>query len=77
MEFLSGLRNAWKFFGGGTVDEAWATDEVAFEEHFGASYESFEERVAALDQGNAQLYEQTLEVNPEAAITWVFFITSD
>ena len=75
MEFLDSLRKAWRFFGGDHVDEAWATDEVAFEEHFGASYEAFEEKVASLDQAHATLYERTLEVNPEAAITWVFFVT--
>jgi hypothetical protein len=76
MEFLDSLRAAWKFFGGSHVDEPWATDEAAFEEHFGASYEDFEARVASLDQAHTQLYERTLEVNPEAAITWVFFTTS-
>lgn len=75
MEFLDGLRRAWSFFGGGPVDEAWATDEIAFEEHFGQSYDEFEARVASLDQAHTALYEKTLEVNPEAAITWVFFIT--
>lgn len=76
MDFLDSLRAAWKFFGGNQVNELWATNEDAFEEHFSASYEEFETRLASLDQGRAQLYEKTLEVNPEAAITWVFFTTS-
>jgi hypothetical protein len=77
MEFLDSLKKAWRFFGGGGVNEPWATDEAAFEEHFGTSYEDFEERVASLDQAHTQLYEKTLEVNPEAAVVWVYFLTSD
>lgn len=79
MEFLDSLRKALKFFGGGSghVKEAWASDEAAFEDHFHASYGDFQDRLSMLDSANTQLYEKTLEVNPEAAVTWVFFVTSD
>lgn len=76
MEFLEALRKAWHLFGGGRFNEPWASDETAFEEHFGVSYAEFEERLASLDQANSQLYERTLQTNPEAAIVWVFYITS-
>ena len=76
MEFLDSLRKALKFFKGGHIEEGWATNEAAFEEHFHVSYADFQERVASLDFARTQLYEKTLEVNPEAAITWIFFVTS-
>lgn len=76
MQILDALKAAWSIFGGRTVAEAWATSEAAFEEHFEAPYEEFEARVSQLDQAHSALYEQTLEINPEAAICWVFFITS-
>jgi hypothetical protein len=74
MQILEALRVAWHLVSGGEVDEPWANDEQAFEEHFGRSYEEFERLIGALDQANSQLYEKTLEVNPEAAVTWVFFL---
>ena len=76
MQLLDALRTAWGILGGSSVKEAWATDEGAFEEHFETSYQEFEGRLHGLDQAHSALYEQTLEVNPEAAICWVFFITS-
>lgn len=54
---------------------AWAEDEHAFFEHFGQTYSTFTELVDHLDQAHSELYAKTLEVNPEAAVTWVFFLS--
>ena len=75
MQILDALKAAWSLIKGGGVDEPWAGDEQAFEEHFGRTYEEFEQLLSELDQGNSQLYEKTLEINPEAAVVWVFFIS--
>ncbi len=74
MEFLDTLRGALRYLRGGEV-EAWAESEENFEEHFGRSYEEFVEILLHLDQAHSQLYESTKTVNPEAAVTWVFFIS--
>jgi hypothetical protein len=53
------------------VDEPWARDEIAFEQHFGASYEEFATKVTLLGSDQHARYTATLKVNPEAAIVWV------
>lgn len=53
------------------TDEPWARDEGLFEEHFGMPYEAFVERVPMLSADQAKRYEDTLKVNPEAAVLWV------
>jgi len=75
MEILDALRGALRYLRGEEV-EPWATSEEAFEDHFGASYHDFAERLANLDQAHSQLYEKTKNVNPEAAVAWIFFVTS-
>jgi len=74
---LDALRKALAFLGRSEVEEPWAQDEQSFEEHFGRSFQEFEERMTYLDRARGELYERTVEVNPEAAIAWVFFVTSD
>lgn len=69
---LDALRRAWGLLQSKPV-EPWAADEGAFYEHFGYLYPDFAELVSALDQANNQLYEKTLEVNPEAAVAWVLW----
>jgi hypothetical protein len=53
------------------VDEPWARDEVAFENHFGASYMELVEKLPLLSSDQHARYEATLKVNPEAAVLWV------
>jgi len=66
------VRKALSFFGGGAAsDESWATDEAAFEQHFGVPYEAFEEIVTHLSREQENLLHATLEVNPEAAVLWI------
>lgn len=57
----------------GTPDsgEPWATDEVAFELHFGSSYAYFTEVLRHLDDEQSVRFAETMEVNPEAAVLWV------
>jgi hypothetical protein len=49
----------------------WLSDEDAFCRHFGVPYEDFAEVASCLDQGQRDLLDRTLEVNPEAAVLWV------
>ena len=74
MKLLEGLRRAIEFLEGETA-EAWATDEDTFEDHFQIPYEEFGERLSLLDLKNSQIYQRTLEANPEAAVLWVLFVT--
>lgn len=53
------------------INEPWARDEVAFADHFGASYEEFAQKVTLLGADQHARYEATLRVNPEAAVLWV------
>lgn len=76
LQLLGYLGKALDFLGGGKANEPWMNDEQAFEERFGFPYEEFASRVSELDQAHNDLYEKTLEVNPEAAVTWVFWLTS-
>jgi hypothetical protein len=73
---LEALRSAWDLVAGNKTEvlEAWAEDELVFEEHFGVPYEEFDEKLHMLDRGQFELYEKTLKINPEAAVTWVFFL---
>lgn len=73
---LDALRSAWDFVSGDKTEvlEDWAEDEGAFEDHFGISYESFNEKLHTLDRARFDLYEKTLKVNPEAAVIWVFHL---
>ncbi len=69
------LKKAWSLLRVRTGNEpVWASDEVAFESHFNIPYEEFCVRVSCLDQGNAELYHRTMEVNPEAAVIWAYFV---
>jgi hypothetical protein len=75
---LDTLKKAWELVAGDTSDELvelWATDEDAFADHFGATYQTFVERVDTISRADHELYEKTFKVNPEAAVTWVFFLT--
>lgn len=55
--------------------EPWAESDENFYEHFNVSFDEFEERLHSLDQAHLALYEKTFKVNPEAAVTWVFWIS--
>ena len=75
---LDVLKKAWELVTGETGDEPvepWATDEDAFADHFGATYDNFVARVDLLNRSDHELYEKTFRVNPEAAVTWIFFLT--
>lgn len=73
---LNMLKGAWNLFAGagGRHEEPWATDEEAFGDHFGINYSDYADMVAGLDQAHVELYEKTMEINPEAAVAWVVFI---
>lgn len=73
---LEALRSAWDLVSGNKTEviESWAENEESFEEHFGISYSEFDERLKMLDRSQFDLYEKTLKVNPEAAVTWIFFL---
>jgi hypothetical protein len=60
-----------------TTVAPWASSPEAFESYFQVNYEEFAQLVDNLDQARADLYEKTLEVNPEAAVTWVFWVSGD
>lgn len=78
MALLEMLSKAWRLVGSNDEHaEPWANDEEAFENHFGVDYEGFAEAVRQLDRAQHDLYEKTLEVNPEAAVAWIVFISSD
>lgn len=73
---LNLLRGAWDLFSGKEhSDEPWATDEEAFSNHFGVDYDDYADMVDGLDRAHSQLYEDTMKINPEAAVTWVVFIS--
>ena len=75
MPLLDILKRGWEIFGHGDIPtELWATDEGEFENHFGRSYEEFVERLSGLDRSHTEMYEKTMQVNPEAAVAWVFFL---
>lgn len=60
---------------GGVVRAAqlpdWAVDPGAFHAHFGVPHEAYAEIVSLLSPEQAALLEQTIAVNPEAAVLWV------
>jgi hypothetical protein len=74
MQFLDLMKKAWSAVRG-RHEEPWATDEGEFERHFEHSYAEFAERLGSLDHAHMTLYEKTIEINPEAGVCWVFFIT--
>ena len=76
MEVLDALRTAWELLGGGGREEPWAVDEQAFAEHFGIDYEVFANALARLDLAHRDMYEKTMRVNPEAAVTWAIFVAT-
>lgn len=49
----------------------WQVNEEAFLRHFGVPHEAFEEIVQHLADEQLRLLEETLAVNPEAAVLWV------
>jgi hypothetical protein len=49
----------------------WLVDEEAFLRHFGVPHEAFEEIVHHLGDEQLRLLEETLAVNPEAAVLWI------
>ena len=51
--------------------ETWATDEEAFEQHFGESYEMFVMILQHLSPEQTERFSATLQVNPEAAVLWI------
>ena len=57
----------------GTPDsgEPWATNEAAFEVHFGSSYDYFTGVLQHLDDEQSIRFAETMEVNPEAAVLWI------
>ncbi len=60
-----------------TEEEPWARDESSFADHFGVEYEEFAEMVGQLDFAHREMYDATLKVNPEAAVTWVVFLVCE
>ena len=52
-------------------DEPWAVDEESFEVHFGRSYEYFIEILHHLDEEQTERFDDTMKVNPEAAVLWI------
>jgi hypothetical protein len=57
----------------GTPDsnEPWASDEGAFEIHFGSSYGCFVEILGHLDPEQGERFDATMKINPEAAVLWI------
>lgn len=49
----------------------WASDEEAFLRYFGEPHEVYAEVVSRLTPEQAAVLDQTLAVNPEAAVMWV------
>lgn len=76
MPLLDAIRGAWRLLtGDGNVEhtEPWASDERSFEDHFGVPYIEFADAVSGLSRGDFELYEKTLQVNPEASVLWVIW----
>ena len=69
---LGAIRRTLDLFAG-TPDshERWASDEGAFETHFGSSYECFIEILHHLDAEQGERFDATMKVNPEAAVLWI------
>lgn len=74
MALLDLLKGLTGFSNDDGVIEPWAEDPTVFRDHFGVPFDEFEERLSNLDRAHIDLYEKTLRVNPEAAVTWVFWI---
>jgi hypothetical protein len=73
---LGALKAAWELLAGREVVEhvePWAEDELSFEDHFDVPYHEFSDHVSQLSRADFELYEKTLQVNPEAAVLWVLF----
>jgi hypothetical protein len=51
--------------------EPWASNEEAFEVHFGESYGYFTEVLQHLSPEQGEMFEATIRVNPEAAVLWI------
>ncbi len=49
----------------------WATDELAFERHFGVPFAAYHEVTQHLLPEQMDLLERTIDVNPEAAVLWI------
>ena len=77
MDLLSLLRTAQdvdeasKIFTPAELRAPWVTDEEAFFRHFGVSPEAYAHVLELLSPEQQELYEQTLAINPEAAVLWV------
>lgn len=75
MDLITGLSTVHKaietFTSGSGSGESWATNEEAFEQHFGASYAYFTEILGHLSPEQNLRFERTMQVNPEAAILWI------
>lgn len=52
-------------------ESAWRDDHEAFLRHFDLGYEDFMELVLALPADKSARYHKLLELDEEAAITWV------
>jgi hypothetical protein len=52
-------------------DAPWLSDEASFFKHFGVEYPAYVEFLALLSPDQLDLYERTMQVNPEAAVLWV------
>jgi hypothetical protein len=78
MDMFGAMKEAWALWKSrDATPPLWLMDEEAFHDHFGRTYVEFAGLLAELDQAHETSYEKTASVNPEAAITWVFFISAD
>jgi len=73
---LQAIKAAWEILAGREEVEHvedWAEDELAFEDHFDVPYHEYADKVSGLERADFDLYEKTLQVNPEAAVLWVIW----
>lgn len=70
------VRRAWDLLSNRGEEHmpSWASDERAFEDHFGFSYDDYAKIVENLDQAHSKLYDETFKVNPEAAVIWAIHL---
>lgn len=57
--------------GDSMFSKPWLHDETSFYQHFGSPYEKYAEIVSLLSPEQTEMLQETLTVNPEAAVLWV------